>query len=112
MARYQAPERRLEQDLHRAGGELHGWRGESLPVHPDPVLDTQPEESWATGSRQANCALIATEGEGFATLKGDARQQFTVNGKPPKTPPKRLPKRGDSPAPAPEGENSEGNPTP
>lgn len=60
-----------------------------------PFWTTQPEESWATGSRQANCALMFSEGDGFATLKGDVRKGFTINGHPPKTPPKRLPLRDD-----------------
>ena len=96
-----------EQAENYMGGEENLYQSTLTPF-----WTTQPEESWVTGSRQANCALIATEGDGFATLKGYARQQFTVNGKPPKTPPKRLPKRGDSPAPAPEGANAEGNPAP
>ena len=96
-----------EQAENYMGGEENLYQSTLTPF-----WTTQPEESWVTGSRQANCALIATEGDGFATLKGDVRQQFTVNGKPPKTPPKRLPKRGDSPAPAPEGANAEGNPAP
>ena len=72
-----------------------------------PFWTTQPEESWVTGSRQANCSLIAAECEGFATLKGGVREKFTINGKPPKTPPKRLPKRSEAAAPKPEGEGAE-----
>lgn len=58
-----------------------------------PFWTTQPEESWVTGSRQVNCALVSSEGDGFAKLKGDVRKGFTINGQPPAAPPERLPLR-------------------
>ena len=53
-----------EQAENYMGGEENLYQSTLTPF-----WTTQPEESWATGSRQANCALIATEGDGFATLR-------------------------------------------
>ena len=58
-----------------------------------PFWTIMPVESWDAGSRRVNCSLISADGAEFNTLKGDVRGEFTVNGKEPKTPPKRQPLR-------------------
>lgn len=80
-----------------------------------PFWNTLQRQSWDAGSRTVNCALtFGRPGGGFATIKGDVRQEFTIDGKRPATPPKRNPLRR-SPRPsdargAETGPNAEANP--
>ena len=73
-----------------------------------PFWNTLKRQSWDAGSRTVNCALtFGRPGGGFATLNGDVRQDFTIDGNPPKTPPKRNPLRrearsSENASPAPE----------
>lgn len=62
-----------------------------------PFWTTLQRQSWDAGSRTVNCALtFGRPGGGFATLAGDVRSNFTIDGNPPKTPPKRNPLRRDA----------------
>ncbi|MCW4354637.1 septum formation family protein [Hoyosella sp. YIM 151337] len=46
--------------------------------------DTRPLSSWLAGSRTVNCAVGAqVDGAGFATIIGSAREEITINGRPP-----------------------------
>ena len=59
-----------------------------------PFWTTLQKQSWDAGSRSVNCALtFGNKGGGFASLQGDARKQFTIDGKPPAKQPKRNPLR-------------------
>lgn len=60
-----------------------------------PFWTTIQEQSWQAGSRTVNCALtFGHPGGGFATLKGDVRNGFTIDGNQPAKPPERNPLRG------------------
>jgi len=59
-----------------------------------PFWTTLQKQSWDAGSRSVNCALtFGKRGGGFATLQGDVRKQFTIDGQPPAKQPKRNPLR-------------------
>ena len=59
-----------------------------------PFWTTIQSQSWAAGSRTVNCALtFGRQGGGFAVIAGDARQEFTIDGKPPAKQPPRNPLR-------------------
>lgn len=59
-----------------------------------PFWTTLQQQSWDAGSRTVNCALtFGSPGGGFATLNGDVRQSFTIDGQPPKEMPERRPLR-------------------
>lgn len=59
-----------------------------------PFWTTLQQESWDAGSRTVNCALtFGSPGGGFATLNGDVRQSFTIDGQPPQQMPERRPLR-------------------
>lgn len=61
-----------------------------------PFWTTLPQESWNAGSRTVNCALTkAREDDSFADLRGDTRQEFTVDGEPKEDPPRRRPVQDD-----------------
>ena len=66
-----------------------------------PFWTTIQQQSWAAGSRTVNCALTSgKQGGGFATLKGDVRQGFTIDGQPPAKQPERNPLRNTAPGAA------------
>ena len=59
-----------------------------------PFWTTLQQQSWDAGSRSVNCALTyGHPGGGFATLKGDVRKEFTIDGQPPAKQPPRNPLR-------------------
>ncbi|HIW96066.1 MAG TPA: septum formation family protein [Candidatus Corynebacterium gallistercoris] len=59
-----------------------------------PFWNTLQQQSWDAGSRSVNCALTYGQpGGSFATLNGDVRQGFTINGQPPAKQPPRNPIR-------------------
>ncbi|MCX2163979.1 septum formation family protein [Corynebacterium auriscanis] len=59
-----------------------------------PFWTTLQKQSWDAGSRSVNCALtFGKSGGSFATLQGDVRQSFTIDGQPPAKQPKRNPLR-------------------
>lgn len=64
-----------------------------------PFWGTVEESSWEAGSRSVNCSLIhANKKGGFSDITGsakDGRTALTVDGKTPKKPPERNPKRKD-----------------
>lgn len=65
-----------------------------------PFWTTLSQQSWDAGSRTVNCALtFGRDGGGFAALVGDARQSFTIDGKPPAKKPPRNPLRPAPPRP-------------
>nr|WP_242517021.1 septum formation family protein [Corynebacterium mendelii] len=53
--------------------------------------------SWEGGSHTAKCALIKSSEDGFATLNGSAKGEFTINGAPPPPQPPRRPLRNPPP---------------
>lgn len=62
------------------------------------------EPSWLAGSRKAVCYLGLPDGNGFATLVGDARSTLLINGKLPVPPPAAPPGRQlPTAVPLPEG---------
>lgn len=80
-----------------------------------PFWTTLQKQSWDAGSRSVNCALtFGKRGGGFATLQGDVRQKFTIDGQPPAKQPKRNPLRqpGDNARSASAGDTNSGNGTP
>lgn len=69
-----------------------------------PFWTTIQAQSWEAGSRSVNCALtFGRNGGGFAVLKSDVRQGFTIDGQPPVAPPERNPLRPDAGGQAPGG---------
>ncbi|WP_018024988.1 septum formation family protein [Corynebacterium ulceribovis] len=65
-----------------------------------PFWTTIGAESWENGARSVNCYLIKDDGKGgFSTLKGSAKDKFTINGKPPAKQPERPPLRGEDEEP-------------
>lgn len=64
----------------------------------EPFWTTIPMNSWAGGSHSTNCALFKGNDDGsMATLKGTAKDKFTIDGKNPPPQPPRNPLRGDQP---------------
>lgn len=79
------------------GGEEALYQSTLLPFW----MSIAPE-SYDAGTRSVNCWLMKDNGyDGFASLAGSAKGEFTINGQPPVPPPPRNPLREDGGAPAP-----------
>lgn len=63
-----------------------------------PFWGSLSETSWNTGSRSVNCSLIHTDGDGFSTITGtakDGRDGLRINGESPEERPDRNPLRSE-----------------
>lgn len=85
-------DKHLRQACTQAGRDYLGGDDELYYSTLQPFWTTLPANSWTGGSHSVNCLLMfATPEGGFATLKGSATGDFTINDAPPEELPEREP---------------------